>query len=68
MGRRQSGYKGDVFMTYQEEYKRWAAADLQDFDLNRELREIAGDDEAIRDRFAVALTFGTAGWERGRTA
>ncbi|MSV23646.1 phospho-sugar mutase [Selenomonas sp. WCA-380-WT-3B 3/] len=48
-------------MTYQEEYKRWAAADLQDFDLNRELREIAGDDEAIRDRFAVALTFGTAG-------
>ena len=46
---------------YQDEYKRWAAADLQDFDLNKELRDIAGDDEAIKDRFAVALEFGTAG-------
>ena len=46
---------------YQDEYKRWAAADLQDFDLNKELHDIAGDDEAIKDRFAVALQFGTAG-------
>lgn len=46
---------------YQDEYKRWAAADLQDFDLNKELRDIAGDDEAIKDRFAIALEFGTAG-------
>ena len=46
---------------YQDEYKRWAAADLVDFDLNKELHDIAGDDEAIKDRFAVALEFGTAG-------
>ena len=29
---------------YQEEYKRWLAADLIDFDLNKELRDIEGDD------------------------
>ena len=46
---------------YQDEYKRWAVADLQDFDLNKELHDIEGDDEAIKDRFAVALEFGTAG-------
>ncbi|XOQ26582.1 MAG: Phosphoglucomutase [Mitsuokella multacida] len=46
---------------YQDEYKRWAAADLIDFDLNKELNDIAGDDEAIKNRFAVALEFGTAG-------
>ena len=44
---------------YQDEYKRWAAADLLDFDLNKELNDIAGDDEAIKDRFAVALEFGS---------
>ena len=48
-------------MMYLEEYKRWAATDLKDFDLNKELRDIEGDDEAIKDRFAVALKFGTAG-------
>ena len=46
---------------YLEDYKRWAAAELEDPDLARELKEIAGDDEQIRDRFAVALKFGTAG-------
>ena len=46
---------------YLEDYKRWAAAELEDPDLNRELKEIAGDDEQIKDRFAVALKFGTAG-------
>ena len=46
---------------YLEDYKRWAAAELEDPDLTRELKEIAGDDEQIRDRFAVALKFGTAG-------
>ena len=46
---------------YQEEYKRWLAADLIDFDLNKELRDIEGDDDAIKERFAVALQFGTAG-------
>lgn len=46
---------------YQDEYKRWLAADLEDFDLNKELRDIEGDDDAIKERFAVALKFGTAG-------
>lgn len=46
---------------YQEEYQRWLATDLEDFDLNKELRDIQGDDDAIKDRFAVALEFGTAG-------
>ncbi|MDO4961080.1 MAG: phospho-sugar mutase [Eubacteriales bacterium] len=46
---------------YQDEYKRWLEADLIDFDLNSELRSIEGDDDAIKERFAVALKFGTAG-------
>ena len=46
---------------YQEDYERWLAADLQDVDLKTELQGIKGDDEAIKDRFAVALKFGTAG-------
>ena len=46
---------------YQEMYQRWLEADLIDFDLNKELRDIQGDDEAIKERFAVALQFGTAG-------
>ena len=46
---------------YLEDYKRWAAAELEDPALTRELKAIAGDDEQIKDRFAVALKFGTAG-------
>ena len=46
---------------YLEDYKRWAATELEDPALARELEEIAGDDEQIKDRFAVALKFGTAG-------
>ncbi len=46
---------------YKEEYQRWLTADLEDFDLKKELQDIQDDDEAIKDRFAVALKFGTAG-------
>ena len=46
---------------YQEEYKRWLAAELEDADLKPELAKIEGNDEEIKDRFAVALKFGTAG-------
>ncbi len=46
---------------YRDEYDRWLQADLVDFDLKKELRDVAGDDDAIRERFAVALKFGTAG-------
>ena len=46
---------------YLDEYKRWLSANLIDFDLHAELASIENDDEAIKDRFAVALKFGTAG-------
>ena len=46
---------------YQKEYERWLAADLEDCDLNPELAKIEGNDDEIKDRFAVALAFGTAG-------
>lgn len=48
-------------MTYLDEYKRWKETDLLDIDLNTELGSIASDDEAIKERFAVSLQFGTAG-------
>lgn len=46
---------------YRDEYSRWCKAELVDFDLKRELTEIAGDEDAIRERFAASLNFGTAG-------
>ena len=46
---------------YMDEYKRWMEAELEDFDLKAELQGIEGDEEAIKDRFAVSLKFGTAG-------
>ena len=46
---------------YMDDYKRWLAASLEDEDLTKELASIEGKDEEIKDRFAVALKFGTAG-------
>ena len=46
---------------YQKEYERWMSADLLDADLKPELSKIAGNDDEIKDRFAIALKFGTAG-------
>ena len=46
---------------YLDEYKRWMAADLEDADLKPELAKVEGNDDEIKDRFAVALKFGTAG-------
>lgn len=46
---------------YMDDYKRWLAHDLEDPALKQELEAIAGQDEQIKDRFAVALKFGTAG-------
>ena len=37
---------------YQEEYKRWMAADLEDPDLKPELMKIEGSDDEIKERFA----------------
>ena len=50
-----------VIPMYTEEYKRWLNAKLEDPALVSELKAIEGQDEEIKDRFAVALKFGTAG-------
>ena len=46
---------------YTEDYKRWLNAELEDPALVSELKAIEGQDEEIKERFAVALKFGTAG-------
>ncbi len=46
---------------YKDDYKKWLDAELIDFDLKKELQDIADDDDAIKERFAVSLKFGTAG-------
>ena len=46
---------------YLDEYKRWSQAQLEDPALTKELAQITGDDDQIKERFAVALKFGTAG-------
>ena len=46
---------------YMDDYKRWLAAELEDADLSAELAQIEGNEDEIKDRFAVALKFGTAG-------
>lgn len=46
---------------YLEAYKRWMEADLEDAALKAELESIEGNEEEIKERFAVALKFGTAG-------
>ena len=46
---------------YMDDYKRWLAASLDDEDLSTELALIEGKEDEIKDRFAVALKFGTAG-------
>ena len=46
---------------YKKEYERWLTSKLDDPDLAPELGSIRDDEEAIKDRFAVSLKFGTAG-------
>ena len=46
---------------YMDDYKRWLETPLEDPALTRELEGIQGQDEEIRERFAVSLKFGTAG-------
>ncbi len=46
---------------YMDDYKRWLAASLEDADLTAELAAIEGNEDEIKDRFAVSLKFGTAG-------
>ena len=53
-------WKG-VIIIYQEEYKRWMAAELEDADLKLELLKIKDNDVEIKERFAAGLKFGTGG-------
>ena len=46
---------------YIDDYKRWLETELEDPALTAELKAIEGQDEEIKERFAVALKFGTAG-------
>ena len=46
---------------YKQEYDRWLQFNLEDPDLLPELLRVKGNDEEIKDRFAVSLQFGTAG-------
>ena len=46
---------------YLDDYKRWMDTELEDTALTEELKGIEGKDDEIKDRFAVALKFGTAG-------
>ncbi|MBQ9631976.1 MAG: phospho-sugar mutase, partial [Lachnospiraceae bacterium] len=47
---------------YKEEYERWLNFEnLEDPDLLPELLKVKDNDDEIKDRFAVALKFGTAG-------
>ena len=40
---------------YMKDYQRWLDADLEDAALKAELEAIAGNEEEIKERFAVAL-------------
>ena len=44
-----------------DDYKRWLEADLEDAALKTELESIEGNEDEIKERFAIALKFGTAG-------
>ena len=46
---------------YMNDYKRWKEFPLEDPDLTAELANLDGNENEIKDRFAVALKFGTAG-------
>ena len=46
---------------FMDDYKRWVGMELEDPALTAELETIAGNEEEIKERFAVALKFGTAG-------
>ena len=41
---------------YQEEYKRWLAADLEDADLKPELAKIEGNDDEIKDLSLIHIS------------
>ncbi len=48
-------------MDYKETYEAWLANPYFDEETKKELRDIAGDDKEIKERFYADLEFGTAG-------
>ena len=48
-------------LDYKKEYERSKKTDMPDFDLTRELQLMDGKEEEIKEHFARALEFGTAG-------
>ena len=48
-------------MDYLKEYERWCTEPAFDEETKKELLEIKGNDEEIKDRFYKELEFGTAG-------
>ncbi|MCR5451876.1 MAG: phospho-sugar mutase [Lachnospiraceae bacterium] len=48
-------------MGYKETYEQWLSSPYFDDDTKRQLREIAGNEKEIEDRFYMDLEFGTAG-------
>lgn len=48
-------------MTYRESYEKWLNDPYFDEETKAELREIAGDEKEIEDRFYRSLEFGTGG-------
>ncbi len=46
---------------YMDDYQRWLNASLEDPALTEELKAIEGQENEIKERFAVSLKFGTAG-------
>lgn len=48
-------------MGYKEQYMQWLESDYMDEATKEELRQIAGDEKEIEERFYTELEFGTAG-------
>lgn len=48
-------------MGYKEQYMQWLESDYMDEATKEELRQIAGDEKEIKERFYTELEFGTAG-------
>ena len=48
-------------MKIREQYEQWKEKKLEDIELTEELEAIAGNDEAVKDRFYRDLAFGTGG-------
>jgi phosphoglucomutase len=53
--------KGDYILDYLEKYKQWTTDEYFDEATRTELKDLAGNDAEIKDRFYKDLEFGTGG-------